>query len=555
MLAKCAACVAAFLTLGYASQLIDDLSSSFAHLPGVSAVVPPSVVVAERQEPDGTGRDPATAREEGADRATPEPVPANEPASDAPASEPQPASPDPDALRPVYPSGYVAGGEVIVAVPSSHATLARTLERQVASLSDGACRGFDPWRPVEAVNVIPDGSCARYRTVTGDEPGEEVIAVADNVVRRDDTPPLTPRLVIAEGSANAHAVGDTLFYRAVEGEAGTFIVAAVAEDPESGVTRLSFPALGETASTRHAGSDASVGYEWSSSVSTGVPTMGVVVAMNAAGGASETPLRLVGDADAPAGGFISYRGGVHRDGSVEITLEAGEDATSGIKGDPGVLEQAEARLADGRCKGGWGGWHAADPGGSPGRPACIHFRYRVSDKVGNEAIYGSSVVAKVIDAEGPTVTIIAPLDGATVGETVTLQAEADDTGFGLAAVRFEFSRSGRWHAQWRTIATTTTAPYSATWMSSRLAPGRYYVRALANDRAGNLSASKPVVVNIVEPATSEPTEVPAEHADDPPDVPANEADDIDSMHEAVIESPVPADENPVAPAEEDLGAL
>jgi hypothetical protein len=158
--AKCVACVATFLALGYASQLTDDLSSSFAHLPGVRAAGPSSVVVVpQRLNPDGTERDPATARKEDADSAAPGTA-VNEPTIDPPASEPPPASTNPDTLRPVYPSGYVVGGEVTVAVPSSPATLATTLERQVASLSAGACRDFSPWRPVDAVNVIPDGSCA-----------------------------------------------------------------------------------------------------------------------------------------------------------------------------------------------------------------------------------------------------------------------------------------------------------------------------------------------------------------------------------------------------------
>jgi hypothetical protein len=453
----------------------------------------------------------------------------------------------------VYRSGYVAGGEVAVAVPTSDDSVATALERQVADLSAGECGAFGAWRPVEPVNVIPDGSCARYRTVIGEEPGEQLVAVADDVVRRDDTPPLAPELVIEEASENAHAVGDTLFYREAEGETGTFTVAAVADDPESGVARLSFPALGDTASTTRAAPDASTRYAWSGTDSA---DSGVVVATNAAGLVSEAVVELVGDADAPTGGFVSYSGGVHRDGRVEVSFDPGEDTTAGVEAALGVLEEREAPLARGRCRGAWGGWHSADGDGSPGRPACVRFRYRISDNVGNEAVYESSTVAKVIDEKPPAVTIIAPEDGASVGETVTLQAEADDAGVGVAAVRLEFSRSGRFQARWTPIATTTAAPYAVTWTTSALRRGRYYLRAVATDRAGNPSVSEPVAITIAEPVAPEPpTDDPGEHACHPPKVPPNEDGGLDADQGDVGEQPAsPADGDDEAPADDEEAA-
>jgi hypothetical protein len=546
--AKFMAGVAIFLTLGFASRLADDISSSLARLPGVPAAERSSVVfVAEQADADENEQSPATHGDSVGPHAYGTAA-ANEPLPAGQASEPEPLLPDRDSLRPVYASGYVAGGEVTVAVPSSDVALATTLERQVATLSAGACHDFSRWRPVDAVNVIPHGSCARYRTVIG---GGAIVAVAHNLVRRDDTPPPPPQVFITESSGNGHADGDTFYYRAREGEAGTFTVTAVSKDPESGVARLSFPALGENASTHRAGPSASVDYDWSDSGSTGAPTAGVVAAVNAAGSASEAPLRLIGDAKPPAGTSLAYHGGVHGDGRVEIVLATGEDTLSGIEETLAVLEQSQARLARGRCFGGWSGWHAADPGGSPGRPVCVRFRYRVSDNVGNQAVYESSVVAKVIDAEAPTVTVLAPEDGATVGETVTLEAQADDTGFGVATVRFEFNRSGRPDAQWITIA-TTVAPHQATWSTSALPPGCYYVRALATDRAGNRSASDRVVVNIVEPAISEPTDAPVKPGGDPqarPDRPTPEEPTSPEAGTMPEREPASAPEGPTMPEE------
>lgn len=553
---KSAAYVAALFAVAYAWPWVLDVSPSFPHLPALPAVesLAPAVVGSDaadsepkrRRQPDRpadvvAAAGPATGGT------------ADEPVSGEVGSTPDADSPaGPKALRPRYPSGYVAGGEVAVAMPAADDSAA-VLERQLATLVDGECLDFRPWREVEPVNVIPDGTCARYRTVVGEETGEAVVSAADNLVRRDDTPPPPPRLEISEASENAHAAGGTLFYRAAEGEGGTFTVAAVAADPQSGVGEVRFPALGDTASTSEPGPEAEVRYAWSNS--TGAPTEGVVVATNGAGSESEAPLRMIGDADSPAGGFVSYSGGLHRDGRVEVEVDAGEDAVSGVEAASGVLEEQDSPLAGGRCSGRWGPWHAAPSGGSPGRAACVRLRYRVSDNVGNEVIYESKVVAKVVDHVRPTVALVAPGHGATVSGTVTVSAEAEDIGFGVATVRLQFTRSDRCHSQWRTIATVTTAPYVASWTTSSLAPGRYRVRAVASDRAGNTSASRPVTIRIAKLVPSEqPGDDDGGDAGDRPTVPGDEDEDVDDVDdEDPVAAPVPSEgaEEAPPPAEDE----
>jgi hypothetical protein len=405
----------------------------------------------------------------------------------------------PAALRPPgYPSGYIYGGEISVVISTAPAVL----ERRLAVLSAGRCRDFGRWEPVEAVNMIPDGTCARYRAVA-DDAGERLVATAKHVVRRDDTPPLAPRLLIAESTENAYAAGDALYYRAVDGEAGTFTLSAVAEDPESGVAELALPALGDTAPSTSAGREARGDYEWSASSTTA--EVGAGVATNGAGLQSEATLQFVGDADAPAGGFVSYQNGLHRDGSVHVSYDAGDDAGSGIDDSSRALEQQEGRFSHRRCAGGWRPWHGANANGSPGEPACVRFRYRVADNVGNEVIYGSRVVSQVVDEQRPTVAVIA-LGDAVKSASVDVTAEADDVGFGVATVKFEYRALGHGFASWETIGTVASPPYRSTWDTSSLRPGRYLVRALARDVAGNGAVSKPVVID-VEPPLEPPAPV------------------------------------------------
>jgi hypothetical protein len=533
-IAKCIAYGAALFAFAAAWPRVLDVSPPLPRVPGLPAVE--SVVSAVIEGKPSDSEPPNTRRSRAPAEVAATPGPDTDVAaidtSDLGGAPEAPAPPSPRHFKPVYPSGYVAGGEVAVDVPAADGSIATVLERQLATLTEGECRDFRPWTEVEPVNVIPDGTCARYRTVVGEEPGEQAVSVADNVVRRDDTPPAPPKLAIIETSESAHAVGDTLFYRPGEAEAGTFVVAAAAADPQSGVGEVTFPALGDTAPTTQSGPDARVSYPWGGSV--GGPTEGVVVATNGAGAESEAPLKIVDDVDPPAGGSISYAGGLHRDGTVEVNATPGEDAASGVDRDSGVLEAQDARLAGGRCRGDWSPWHTSSPDGSPGQAACVRFRYRVSDNVGNEVTYESSVVTQVVDQIDPTVALIAPSDGATVSGTVTVSAEADDLGFGVADVRLQFSRAARCHARWQTIASVTATPYGAAWDTQSLAPGTYRLRAVVTDRAGNSSVSQAVTVQVAEPVAPEP---PAEDDDDGTDAEATVSGDGDDDPDADEASP------------------
>lgn len=546
-LPKYALYVAVLFGLAYAVPGLVDGSRSltaFTHAPLVQSVV--SVVLG-----DGAPDSAVSGGESSGGRVPP---PAQEPAEAAPTTGPVIAEPPPPpalpralpkSARPVYPAGYVAGGRVEVTVPDVLGAVPTAVERQLAELREGSCAEFGDWQRVELVNVVPDGTCARYRTVVAAETGDPAASpAADTVVRRDDTAPAPAELALSKADDNGYVAGSTFFYRATAGQAGTFTVTASGQDPESGVERVAFPSLGDTPATSEPGPKATATYAWSSgSGETGAE--GDVVTTNGAGSTSETPLRLVGDGDAPSGGFISYAGGLHRDGAVEISTGHGDDAASGLDEGSGVIEEQSRRLAHGRCRGGWGAWHMAAPDGSPGLAACVRYRFTVSDHVGNETTYTSDAVAKVIDALPPSAALVAPAAGATVGGAVTLSAEADDQGFGIASVRFELRGHGgaSCHARWCTVGTATTVPYSVDWDTAALEPGDYRLRVVVLDRAGNRTRSAPVTVTVaavVEPVPAEDegnAEEPEPVPDDQPPAPPANAPKSDDDEEAQPSAP------------------
>jgi Big-like domain-containing protein len=80
----------------------------------------------------------------------------------------------------------------------------------------------------------------------------------------------------------------------------------------------------------------------------------------------------------------------------------------------------------------------------------------------------------------PKVTLANP--GERLSGTVTLRATATPyKGRRIDSVSFEYSRSGK--GLWSTIATATAAPWTASFATAALTPGRYDLRAIATDDA------------------------------------------------------------------------
>jgi hypothetical protein len=111
--------------------------------------------------------------------------------------------------------------------------------------------------------------------------------------------------------------------------------------------------------------------------------------------------------------------------------------------------------------------------------------------LGGAALTGSGAVppptTTVTDTTAPTVSIGAPVAGATVSGSVTVTASASDN-TGVVGVQFKLDGSNLG-------SEVTASPYTATWSTSGLS-GSHTLTAVARDAAGNQTPSSSVTVTV-----------------------------------------------------------
>ena len=161
-----------------------------------------------------------------------------------------------DSTAPTGHSVTVTGGPVLnalsipfVLVDGSDAgagldTASRSVTRQVASLTNGVCGSFsdDAFAVSSPDTGVMSGNCYRYVFTIADRVGNVSATATSAAVQVDTDAPDAPTQVITESAADAHAVGSTLFY--LPSGSGTFTVTATATDAQSGVDKVTFPAVG-----------------------------------------------------------------------------------------------------------------------------------------------------------------------------------------------------------------------------------------------------------------------------------------------------------------------
>jgi hypothetical protein len=103
----------------------------------------------------------------------------------------------------------------------------------------------------------------------------------------------------------------------------------------------------------------------------------------------------------------------------------------------------------------------------------------------NDPFLGQVVSGVVVDNTAPTVSLADP--GGSLGGTATLNATAQDSGSGVAAVRFEAAPAGS--GEWKTLGVASAPPYTITFDTTHLGNGPYDLRAETTDVAGNTAAS------------------------------------------------------------------
>ncbi|PYT48458.1 MAG: hypothetical protein DMG43_16975, partial [Acidobacteria bacterium] len=123
------------------------------------------------------------------------------------------------------------------------------------------------------------------------------------------------------------------------------------------------------------------------------------------------------------------------------------------------------------------------------KPATTyHFRVHSTDANNNTAVSGDLTFSTTPDTTAPTVSISAPANGAAVSGTVTVTANATDN-VSVASVQFQLDGASLG-------SLVTTAPYSASWDTTKSTGGPHTLSAIARDAAGNSATSASVTVTV-----------------------------------------------------------
>ncbi|HEX8156008.1 MAG TPA: hypothetical protein VF526_01375 [Solirubrobacteraceae bacterium] len=262
-------------------------------------------------------------------------------------------------------------------------------------------------------------------------------------IKLDSVAPTNALALTTTNGGGSLLSGSTLYYRGTT--AGSFHIQNTTSDAGSGVASSSFGALaGTSAGWTHSTPDtqtspsggpyASNTFSWAAGT-TSAPTE-VVTGADVAGNTTAAPaLMFTNDSTAPSGGAITYTNAFFSALSVPITTSDGTDAGSGLDLTTGAIQRDQiAPTATGAC-GAFPGTFATavTPAGGADTTVltntCYRYRYRISDRVGNQTTYTSTNTAK-IDTTGPTPSsITAANHNSTPGEIDKANgaSNADDT--------------------------------------------------------------------------------------------------------------------------------
>ena len=122
------------------------------------------------------------------------------------------------------------------------------------------------------------------------------------------------------------------------------------------------------------------------------------------------------------------------------------------------------------------------------------YTVRAVDGVGNQTFSANRVI--MLDVDAPTVAIGGVATGDSVSGPVALSATASDTGgSGVASVQYGYRTDGSAVPYTAIGAPAVTPPFARSFATTGVADGRYEIRALASDAAGNTTAS--LVTNVL----------------------------------------------------------
>jgi hypothetical protein len=335
------------------------------------------------------------------------------------------------------------------------------VERDSAPLTGGGCGAFSgSWTTVTltggADTTVASGNCYRYRYTISDNVGNTSAPSAATADAKVDTSaPAVPTLTLTESSPLSHVAGSTLYYNAQGANSGSFTVEATSGDAESGIDKVTFPAIATLAG---GGDDTtapySAGYDWDqNTTASGAKTVTVT---NGAGDTATASFTLANDTTAPTGQSIDLTAGPwYTTTSVALALGNGSDSGSGLDTTSALVERDSAPLSGGSCDTFTGTWTTVTLSGGADTTVtsgnCYRYRYTISDNVGNQSAPATSGDAK-IDTSAPaaptlTLTESSPLShvaGSTLyynaqgtnSASFTVDATSTDAQSGIAKVTF-----------------------------------------------------------------------------------------------------------------------
>ena len=329
------------------------------------------------------------------------------------------------------------------------------------------------------------------RVVTTDVAGN-TFASAPRTVTVDNSAPSAPVVTLSESSPFAHVAGTEIFVNAAE--TGTYDVDATASDAHSGIDKVRFPGPTDDSSSPY-------GASYDLDDLAGGQT---VTSFNGVGLTAASPFTVTPDTAGPAGGSVSYADGYDADGDVPVTVDAGTDALSGLAPGTAVLERRTAPLAGGSCDPFAGAWSPVTSPDTVASGLCAQYRYRVSDRVGNETVYGSGDVVKVDLAapSAPVLTLDESSPFAYVAGTEIFLNTAETGSYDVDAAVSD-PLAGIDKVAFPGGIDDTSAPYTATYDFDDLAGTE---TVTAHDRAGNTAGSDfEVTEDVGAPSTTDDT--------------------------------------------------
>ncbi len=324
-------------------------------------------------------------------------------------------------------------------------------------------------------------------------------------VRVDNTAPAVSTAV-APAPTGAFRSGTRIYFK--PNAPGSFQLVSAVSDAGSGPERATFPQVStarwahaaETVSTPVGGPFTSSTFSWSSGAST--PGTYTVSAADAAGNTATSVFSFAADATAPTGAVTAPVAAANVRGSAVSVTSSSADASSGVASAQFQISTAGAAT-----------WNDLGPSDTVTPYATTwdttgfadglyDLRVITTDNVGNA--FTSATIANVrVDNTAPTGAVTAPASSAFVsGASVAVSASSADTGGGVASAQFQTSPHDA--GTWSNLGVAdTTSPYGVTWNTTSGYPdGRYDLRVVTTDRAGNTTTSAIVPVEVQNSAPS-----------------------------------------------------